>query len=356
MKSRRKNFFFLSRCKCPPTMWLDLDLLPTKVQHSVLDTPSAQATTIPSACSLPLSEELLGKEKAGSWLRISSAECSTGATAAMSGIRMLSYSSFSQHPAQDFTISCLQPSCPGVILQALTAPDIILTFWLNAAAGWEGFQAHPKSNLNCEPLVKESQQGRLLASASMMGSCHQVSQLGFVPRTHPPERTAAPWGAAGTPSGSSICSAAVGNREFSLHSTSRWDLSCTVKHKKKHFPKEVFGGSAAGLSFPVSTCLQFRLLFVSTSTVTESQPKRGMLRGIYHKKPHNLQNIAPIICNFHPITDVSLWEDILPWETTQILIKVAQEYLIKILYFIHKTLLSVWLQLSRATPKASFQH
>lgn len=71
-----------------------------------------------------------------------------------------------------------------------------------------------------------------------------------------------------------------------------------------------------------------------------------MLRGIYHKEPHNLQNIAPIISNFHPITNIYFWEDTLSWETTQILIKGAQEYLIKILYFIHKTLLSVWLHLS----------
>lgn len=30
-RSRRKSFFSLSRCKCPLTVWLDLDLFPTKV-------------------------------------------------------------------------------------------------------------------------------------------------------------------------------------------------------------------------------------------------------------------------------------------------------------------------------------
>lgn len=145
------------------------------------DTHSAQATAIPSACSLPLSEELLGKGKAGSWPEISSAERSPGATLAVSVIRMSSYSSFFSAPCsrfQCFTISCLpaQLSVGDPSHPARTAPNAIPTFWRNAAAGWEGSQAHPKSSLNySEPRAKglqESKQGRLLASQTTMESCH----------------------------------------------------------------------------------------------------------------------------------------------------------------------------------------
>lgn len=97
------------------------------------DTPSAQAT-IPSACSLSSSEELLGKRKAGRWLGISSAECSPEATAAMSVIRMLSYSSFSQHLVQDFSVlpfPAFSPAVQGWFSKhtALTAPAATLAFW-----------------------------------------------------------------------------------------------------------------------------------------------------------------------------------------------------------------------------------
>lgn len=89
MKSRRsrsKSFFFLSRCECPPTMWMELDLFPTEVQHSVLETlPELRLQQFPLLAPSP-------------YLRSSWEGGEQGTdTAAMSVMRMLSSSSFSQH-------------------------------------------------------------------------------------------------------------------------------------------------------------------------------------------------------------------------------------------------------------------
>lgn len=81
------------------------------------------------------------------------------------------------------------------------------------------------------------------------------------------------------------------------------------------------------------------IAFLNKTNDTTESAKEVNIKSILIIKRNNLQrlqNIVPIIFSFYLATKIAFWEDIVSQETTQILLKVVQEYLNEIQYFIHK--------------------
>lgn len=142
--SRRKI-----RCKCPPHHVTEIGFAsyPSPALSS-RDTPKAQAATIPSACSLPLSWERGKQGAAGnqlSWMHPRS-HSSNGSNQDVE--LQLIFSALCSR-LQCCTTCAFSAAVQGGFPKhtALPAPDVTLTFHCNAAAGREGFQADPKPSL-----------------------------------------------------------------------------------------------------------------------------------------------------------------------------------------------------------------